>query len=538
MRKPKNTAAIYLRLSRDDGSDAESNSIVTQRMMLQKYAKEHGFQVYDEYSDDGWSGTSFERPSFKRMINDIEEGKIGIVLCKDLSRLGRNNAMVAYYTEIVFPDNDVRFIAVNDAIDTALGDSGGNAVMPFMSVVNEYYARDISKKVRSAKRTRALNGEHSNGRAPFGYIKNPNEKNKLIVDEETAPILQRIFQMCADGFGNYQIANILTKDRIKNPSAYIFERTGKSYGCFYDPEFPYEWRAETVVAILKNQVYLGHMVNHKQTVKSFKNKKVVNVPKEDWIIVENTHTPLISQELFDKVQSLLKVKKRSNKRNEANIYAGLLKCHDCGKGLSLVTAAVPTQKRNVFYNCSSYRHGTRTVEFSRCTPHHISRVALDEIVRLYIKKAVSATLDVDAFLENIANSEEDKSADNKAKARLEKREKELKVLVKRVFEQNALGKIDDSTFTELYTSYQNELKDIKERLEKAETAIAKKSDKEAIARLFAEAVQKYTQADELSREMLVDLIEKIVVHEHTGPRQGKERKQVVEIYFRFIGKLD
>jgi len=227
-----NTAALSCRLSRDDApsrcgsGDAESNSIGTQRDMLRRYAKEHGFIVYDEYIDDGWTGTHFNRPDLKRMLSDVEDGKIGIILCKDLSRFGRNNALVAYYTEIMFPDKDVRFIAINDAIDTVMGDSCGNAVMPFMSVVNEYYARDISKKVRSAKRTRALNGEHCSRKAPFGYLKDPDNPRKLIVDEETAEIVRRIYEMKANGLGHYQIARRLTDEKVKSPSAYDFERLG------------------------------------------------------------------------------------------------------------------------------------------------------------------------------------------------------------------------------------------------------------------------------------------------------------------------
>jgi len=228
MKNAKNSAALYCRLSRDDGGDAESNSIQTQRIMLQRYAREHGFTCCSEYIDDGWSGVSFERPQFKRMIEDIEEGLITAVICKDLSRLGRNNAMVAYYTEIFFCDYNVRFIAVNDGIDSAVGD---NEIMPFKNIVNEYYARDISKKVRSALRARAINGEHHAGRAPYGYLKDPHDKRKLIVDHEAGPVVQKIFQMYADGQSSYAIAKHLFEQHVPTPSTSFPESRDSGQGC-------------------------------------------------------------------------------------------------------------------------------------------------------------------------------------------------------------------------------------------------------------------------------------------------------------------
>ena len=528
-----NMAALYYRLSRDDGNDSESNSIITQRAMLQRFAKEHGFVVYSEYVDDGYSGTSFDRPDFKRMIQDIEDGKIGIVLCKDLSRLGRNNALVAYYTELVFPDADVRFIAINDAIDTAMGDSGGNAVMPFMSVVNEYYARDISKKVRSARRTRALNGEHSAGRTPLGYLKNPNDGHKLIIDEETADIVRSIYQMAADGLGNYQICYRLARDKVKSPSAWEYERTGK-FSKYYDPSYPWSWHPSTVMTILRNQMYLGHMRSHTQTTKSFKNQKIVRVPQEEWIIVENTHEPLISQEMFDKVQAIVKIKKRANTANVENLFQGLVYCSDCNAKLTLHTQT--GGGNNIYLVCHRYRHGTRSGENRLCTPHTTRFHDLHALTMTLIRHAVAATLDVDEFVKSMSKDDNGSDTSKRTLDRLNKRDGELKILVKRVFEQNALGKIDDGTFAELYNGYQSEQKDIAAKINELESKVASSRDKSANARLFAEAVTKYTDAKELTREMVLDLIDKIVVHEATGTR-GSKRHQKVDIHFRFVGQL-
>lgn len=527
-----NTAALYCRLSRDDGNDSESNSIATQRSMLQRYAKERGFAVYSEYIDDGISGTTFERDGLKRMIADIEDGKIGIVICKDLSRFGRNNALVAYYTELVFPDADVRFIAVNDAIDTALGDCGANAVMPFMSVVNEYYARDISKKVKSAYHTKALNGEHCGSRTPYGYIKDPSDRYKLIVDEEAAPIVQRIFQLCADGLGVYQISTQFAREKIITPLSLEYMRTGK-YASLYDPDYPYDWKANTIATILRNPVYLGHMVSHKQTSKSFKSKKVVFLPREEWIIVEDKHAPIISQELFDKVQAIVKIKRRDNSMDVPNIFAGYIFCSDCGKRLNLYNK---NHKRgHTYYICNSYRRGTRRGENRLCSNHSTRADDINEMTLTLIRLAVQATLDVDKFVEALLATSENDNAEQKTLARLKKREGELKLLTKRVFEQNALGKIDDNTFADLYAGYQAEQKDVAAKIEHIERKRREVKDREANARMFAAEASKYTNATELSRNMLTDLVEKIVAHQAEGC--GSNRKQTIEFYFRFIGQL-
>ena len=418
-----NTAALYCRLSRDDGIDVESNSIGTQRDMLQRYAKEQGFTVCDEYIDDGWSGTHFNRPDLKRMLADVESGKIGIILCKDLSRFGRNNALVAYYTEIVFPDNDVRFIAVNDAIDTAMGDMGGNTVMPFMSVVNEYYARDISKKVRSARRTRALNGEHTAGRAPFGYLKDPDNPRKLIVDEETAEIVRKIFMMKIEGLGNYQIAKRLSDAKVKTPSAYEFERSGKYGKKTFDPEYPWEWNVRSVVAISHNPVYLGHMVSNRRTVKSFKNQRIVEVPEDEWIVVKDTHEPIVTQEMFDKVAAIQKVKQRVNVSGVENIFAGLLICPDCNRRLQFSHYVNKSNgQMRIYFSCDTHRHGTRSGEYRKCTPHSITWDNLYALVMAYVRLAVNATLDTNAFIRSLHDDAQNNDGDLKAVNRLKRRE--------------------------------------------------------------------------------------------------------------------
>ena len=370
-----NMAALYLRLSHDDGADTESNSIGNQRLMLQRYAKEHRFQIYDEYVDDGYTGTNFERDSFKRMIADIEAKKIGIVLVKDMSRLGRLNAMVTYYTDLYFPNHDVRFIAVNDSIDT---DEGDNDIMPFKSILNEYYAKDISKKVRSAKHTMALAGKHMAPIAPYGYMISPDDKHKLIVDDETAPVVKRIFEMSASGMGYYKIASQLYKEKIPVPSAHEYARTGKrhriaGYSCNY------AWRDSTLVHILSNPIYLGHMVNGRAERKSYKNAKIIIHPESEWLIVPNTHPAIISENLYNDVQRLCHIKKRPLKNGGHCLYQGLLKCSDCGQSLSYNRAP----NGNIWYACGKYKKSCRAGMKNQCSGHRIREESLTELVLVY-----------------------------------------------------------------------------------------------------------------------------------------------------------
>ncbi|MDR0530670.1 MAG: recombinase family protein [Oscillospiraceae bacterium] len=532
MKRQANTAALYCRLSRDDGGDAESNSIQTQRMMLQRYAKEHGLAA-SEYIDDGYSGTSFDRPNFQRMIADIEAGKISTVICKDLSRLGRNNAMVAYYTEMHFLENDVRFIALNDGIDTAHGE---NEIMPFKSVINEYYARDISKKVRTAKRTRALAGEHYGGRAPYGYIKDPADRHRLVIDEETADTVRWMFQLAADGMGVYRIARQLYEKKILIPSALEFQRSGSLQSKF-DPDCPWDWSDKTVAGILRNPMYLGHMVNHRLASKSFKMQKLVRVPQEDWIIVENTHAPLVSQQLFDRVQPLVAVKQRENQIGHENIFAGLLVCAECGKGMRFLSCPTMRGGEGAF-NCATYRSGNRNGAENPCSSHHIGYTALREAVLSNINLVLQASFDRDAFVELLKNGTEDGLA-NEARelARCKRRESELRSLVRRAFEQNASGLLSDGMFADLCGGYQTELQQLTEQIAQLDAKLTAGAKGEDNAARFLQLAQQYGTVQELTREILLDFVEKIFIHEATGAPHSKNRRRVIEIHYRFIGRL-
>ncbi|MCL2684984.1 MAG: recombinase family protein [Candidatus Bathyarchaeota archaeon] len=530
MKQQANNAAIYCRLSRDDGGDAESNSIGNQRDILRRYALEHGLTIYDEYVDDGISGVTFERPSFKRMVADIEAGKIGAVLCKDLSRLGRNNAMVAYYTELFFPDNNVRLIAVNDNIDTFHGE---NEIMGFKSIINEYYAQDISKKIRSTMRNMAVKGEYKAPHAPYGYMKDPADKHRLIVDYETAPIVQKMFQMAAEGIAPHSIRVYLTKQQILTPRAYLAKTFGK-YQMLKCQQYPTQWELTTVQQILRNRGYLGHVVSQKQTTKSFKNKTCVYRPKDEWVEVRDMHPALIDEQTFDKVQGFIKTKRGAYSIQEGNIFAGLLKCADCGNNLSRCN---PGQRRTPpFFSCNLYKRHTK-----RCTSHYITVPALERLVLDDIRKKAEFAKTHEGNLAEYArqlSAEENKRDIRRAQSDLGKhqsRAAELDVIIKRLFEQNALGMLAESRFLTLSREYETEQSELQTKIaELQQKTLKQKADNENAAKFF-DIVHKYTDIKELTVSILHELIDHITIYNAVGV--GKNRAQTVEIFYRFIGFL-
>ena len=528
------TAAVYLRLSRDDGGDAESNSIGNQREILNRYATDHGFIVHREYVDDGWSGTNFERPNFKKMVEDIEAGGIGIVLVKDLSRLGRHNAMIAFYTEIFFPDNDVRLIALGDSIDTGQGD---NEIMAFKSVINEYYARDISKKIRAAKRNQALKGNFGGAHAPYGYIKDPNNKHRLIIDDEAAIVVRRMFTLADNGMGVCQIATTLSDDKILCPAMYKLIRYGHR-SIPVDENYPYDWRTTTVRRILDSRVYIGDIVSHKKGNKSFKNQKLISHPESEWITVEGMHEPLVSRDVFDRVCKLIKVKKRENARGITNIFAGAMKCSDCGSNMNYRSDNRKPGSGKGYFFCNSYRHtSSKDLNRKTCTAHCTPLIGMQATVLMRLNAIISANITEDEIVQQLTSEQEPQKAAQKAFDKLKRRNDELKRIIRKIVEQNALGEIASETFTELYTGYITEQNELTGKMKAFEAQFAAESRHKENARLFLEQVQKHTVSDELTREKILDLIDKIVIHEASGMARYGTRQQKIEIYYRFIGRL-
>ena len=526
-------AAIYCRLSRDDGGDAESNSIGNQREQLQRYANEHGFIIFDEYIDDGISGTTFERDSFKRLIADIEGGQIGIILCKDLSRLGRNNAMVAFYTEIFLPDHDVRLICVNDSIDTGVGE---NEIMAFKSVINEYYARDISKKIRSSRRVQAQKGEFYGSHTPYGYIRCPEDHHKLIIDEDAASVVRQIFQMKADGLGNFQITKALNRQNILVPSAYKLSKYGVK-SVKFDKEYPHDWRSTSVMHILENQVYVGNMVGHKSMSKSFKSSKNVEVPESEWIIVEGTHEAIIDKDLFDRVQRMRKVKKRENKTHGENIFAGLIYCSDCGYRLNYHSNG-RTQERAGRFICGKYAHSAKfSRDHAKCTMHNIAYKTLYKLTLAHVRELIASNLTVDDILKKLREHNNFDHTSQKRLDKLKKRSRELNLIIQKIVEQNALGEITKTTFTGLYGKFNEELESVTAEINRIEENLSVEERNKENAERFLEKLRKYSDCQELTHEILLDLIDRIVVHEATGDKKSGTHEQVIEYHWQFIGQI-
>ncbi len=540
MKQPYNTTiyntALYLRLSRDDELQGESGSIQTQRMMLREYAKEQHLNVVDEYIDDGWSGTNFDRPSFQRMIDDIEDGKINCVVTKDLSRLGRNYILTGQYTEIYFPSKGVRYIAINDNVDTIHGES---ELAPFLNILNEMHARQTSKKVKAAMRTRFANGARYGAYAPIGYVKDPDKTGHLLVDKETRWIIEKIFNLAIHGAGAARITRQLIEEQVPTPAWLNFQRYGTFAHIFEDAgaDKRYMWTIAQVKSILKDETYIGNSIHNRQSNISFKNKKKVRKPKEEWYRVENTHEAIISSEDFKQVQEQISSRRRVMKNGQTQIFAGLIKCADCGWSLSY-----GVNKRNKtpysYYHCSKNGQGTR-----QCSMHYIRYDVLYEYVLSRIQYWYEqAHTDENKMLKNLLSGSDRERNLTKKKCNAElrkayKRKNEVDGLFAKMYEDWSADKITEYNFNMLSERYQSEQKELDERIN-ALTAELDKSDKETQdTDKWIALIKQCTHPTELTAELLNTLIEKIVVHEAVKDTDGK-RKQKVDIYYRFIGKID
>ena len=505
MKQPYNTTiyntALYLRLSRDDELQGESGSIQTQRMMLRQYAAEHGLTVADEYIDDGWSGTNFERPSFQRMIDDIEDGKINCVVTKDLSRLGRNYILTGQYTDIYFPSKGVRYIAINDNVDTLNGES---ELAPFLNILNEMHARQTSKKVKAAMHTRFANGAHYGAYAPLGYVKDPDKKGHLLIDPETRWIVEKIFDLAVHGRGAASITRILVEEKVPTPGWLNYDRYGTFANIYAGApaEKAYAWTIAQVKSILKEETYIGHSVHNKQSNISFKNKKKVRKSQEEWYRVENTHEAIISEEAFQKVQELIASRRRKRRNGTTQIFAGLIKCADCGWSLAY---GENKQNKNPYgyYHCSKNGQGLR-----QCSMHYIRYDVLYAYVlaRLQYWSVLAQKDEVDG-------------------------------LFAKMYEDWSAGRITEYNFNMLSEKYQNEQKELETKIrqlhETMEAAVQTATDAEKWIALM----KQYVNPAELTAELLNTLIEKITVHEAVKGEDGS-REQEVEIYYRFIGKIE
>ena len=524
--------ALYCRLSQDDGNVGDSDSIINQKKILAEYAERNGYTPYQFYIDDGFSGTNFERPQFKQMIEDAKKGTVKRIICKDLSRFGRDYIKVGLYTEFIFPDKDMHFIAVNDDVDSNV--QKDNDLAPFKNLFNEWYARDTSKKIKAVKKAKGLAGEHMSCVAPYGYRKNPDNPKEWLIDEESAEVVREIFRLCVDGYGPRRIANILTERKILIPSAYALE---KGYAVRNNiPKNPCQWSSTVVVDVLERMDYLGHTVNFKTHRKSYKQKKKIENDKSEWKIFENTHEPIIDKSTFDIVQKIRANRKRPTKMGEMPMFSGILYCADCGKKLSFHRRANdPDTKHN--FVCSNYRSDTHN-----CSMHYIRNVVVEQLVLENLREVVSYVKAYeDEFVQMVMDADiKQKSKELAKKKRVlsdkEKRYTQLDGLFQRIYEDNVSGKLSDERFVKLSQGYEAEQKDLQSEIEALRMELSQEKQQSVNVKSFLSTVKKYTEIPELTSEIVHEFIDRIIVHE--ADKSSGKRIQEIEIIYNHIGVFD
>ena len=527
--------ALYCRLSRDDGTESESNSIGNQKKLLSQKAKEMGLTDTKYYVDDGYTGTNFNRPGFQQLIDDIEIGLVSAVMVKDLSRLGRDYVSVGNYTDSYFPEHNIRFIAVNDAIDS---DEGESEIAPFKNILNEMYARDISKKIRSSHRLRGSMGEPLS-QPPYGYMKSPENKKKWIIDPEAATVVKSIFKMCLDGKGNETIARELQESEVLIPMAY-WRSKGLNRGGKKTQTNPYKWCKTTVQKILSQQEYCGDIINFKTYSKSFKNKTRYENSKENWAVFKNVNEPIIDRETFETVQKFIsKTKRRAPKKEngERSIFNGLIYCGDCHSKMRYHTST--SNKEIHYFTCSDNKVDYR----GKCPGRHYVRAdALEEVVKLELRRLVEMLeIDESYFAQLLLRkNDEEREKDKKfLESELQKaiaRSNTVSQLYEKLYEDNVIGKVSDEWFVELSHKYEKERMDLKAKIADTRHQIEELKNTNSEYGKFISAIRRFMQMDNLTSPLLRELIDHIDIFETEGT--GKSRTQRIVIYYRFIGYIE
>ena len=531
------SAALYLRFSRDDGQANDSSSIQTQKLMLEKYCKDYGYKVYDIYIDDGYTGLNFDRPDFQRLMRDIDNRNVNLVITKDLSRLGRDYIQTGDYIENYFADNNVRYIAINDGVDTARADS--NDFMPFRNIINNMYSRDISRKIKSALRQRAISGMFIKGNAPYGYKNTKENKHQLVIDEEPAEVVKLIFRLFLEGKNRGQITRILKDSRIKIPCAYKAERGFKGMAARLrgkTEEWSYKWRLSTIRNILINRMYVGDMVNHRFEVPNYRSKRVVAIPKDEYIIVENTHEAIISREDFNETQKLLALVHRPPKVAKDNIFQGKIICA-CGTALVMGRHKIKSVDNSV-RPVSYYRCMNRYRNPDKCTKYNY--IYFDDIceqVSKSLKRVIRLANDDGAVFELVqkkAAKQSDRETILAEKSKIDNRLSILTSMVRRLYEDSVSGLLDSENYQNLLSGYQKEQKALKEHLEVLDEKNGKTdNNKENYNKLNA-IVAEYADFTELSKEMIYKLIERIELS-YPKKEDGKINQEI-NIFYKFINE--
>lgn len=534
MKQPYNTA-LYMRLSRDDENYGDSVSIETQRTILQQFAKEQELHVVGEYIDDGWSGTTFERPSFKRMMADVDAGRVNCIVTKDLSRFGRDHIMVGYYLEYEFPEKQVRYIAVSENEDTKKGLSD---FVPFKNLFNEWFAKDTSRKVKTALHAKFAAGERTFAYAPLGYVRHPEIKNAIVIDVETRWIIEKIFDLAYHGAGAAKIARVLVDEHVPTAGWLNYQRYG-TFAHIYEgqpEEKSYAWTLAQVKSILKDETYIGNSVHNKQTNISYKNKKKVRKPEEEWFRVENTHEAIISKKVFEQVQEQIASRRRQQKDATTQIFSGLVKCADCGWSMRFGTNR-QNSKPYSHYTCSQYGQGLK-----QCSAHYIRYDYLYHYVLTRIQELSRlAQLDEKDLLHRLLKGSEQELAANAKRqsselTRAEKRRTEVDRKFAKLYEDWSDGRITEYNFNMMSQKYQTEQQELTEKIERLTAELESEKQTTVDAETWISLLKQYANPTELTAELLNTLIEKIVIHEATTV--DGMREQNIDIYYRLIGKIE
>ena len=547
MNRQQKITALYERLSRDDEQQGESNSITNQKKILEDFAGRNDFVNLRHFSDDGVSGTTFERRGFKEMIAEVEAGNVGTIIVKDMSRLGRDYLQVGYYTEVFFRQKSVRFIAVSNNIDSANGESGEFA--PFLNIMAEWYARDASRKQKAVYQSKGQNGKRTTNGCIYGYLKDPNDKTKWVVDPEAAAIVQRIFTMSAEGKGPHIIACALEADGIEIPGVYL-AKLGVGTRKTAVVKHPCRWSGSTVSSILKKPEYMGHTVNFRTTKESFKDKKQTHIPQEDWVVFENTHEAIIEPSIWQTAQRSRTVTRRTDTTGEANPLTGLLYCSDCGQRLfnhrrgpieaiSKATGKVTRKSARSDYYCPTYSQSVGRGESADCTIHFISTPTANNLILEAIRRTTKYARDNEAeFMQTIREASAIRQADTakahkRQIAKNEKRITELDLLFRKTYEDFAAGRLSEKRFELLSGVYETEQADLERQTEALRAELTQFDSDSVRADKFMELAKRYTDFSELTPVMLHEFIEKVVVYE--ADRSSGKRVQRVEIFLNYIG---
>lgn len=490
---------LYIRLSKEDENEGPSESVTNQRSLLNEFIKKNRLSVYDVYIDDGWSGTNFDRPEFNRMIADIEAKKVNMVITKDLSRLGRDYIMTGHYMERYFPEKQVRYISLLDGIDTGI-DSTANDITPFRAIMNDMYAKDISKKIKSVKHDKQRKGLFIGGKPLYGYKMHPSEKNKIVIDEEAAQNVRRIFSMALDGKSCRQIAVTLNEEHLPTPAQYA--------GLTISNPGPYSgrWSSERISEMLQNETYIGNMVQGRSVKVSYKSDKMIKIPREDWIIVENTHEPIIDKDVFQKVKALINSRKRTRSRIYDYLLKGMVFCHECGYPLAIINRKNAAGEDVLYFVCRTYQRFTKS---SVCTCHNIKVERVTEIVLSKIQEVCEKYINRDEMMSiakcAIKEANEADNCKNEINA-LQNRINKLTSDLDKIYSDKLNGLLSELDFERIYTQFKNEREGI---LRKIDDLRSNMKNNISVSERAKELVNKYINSAKQSRELLVSLVERV-----------------------------